>query len=131
MSAFSNYLEAKIVDFWLRSTTQTPPSGVYLALFQDNPGEDAGGTETGYTNYARQEAVWTPLDSNGQTKNDAAITFPANGNASSDVTISHAAIFDAATTGNMLLYGPLASPKTLAPGDVLSFAANALTLTID
>lgn len=132
MSAFSNYLETKIVDFWLRSTTQTPPSDVYLALFENDPGEEGTGTETAYTNYARQISIWTPLSvATGQTKNDAAITFPANGNSSSEVTISHAAILDSATGGNMLLYGPLASPKTLAVGDVLSFAANALTLTID
>lgn len=132
MSAFSNYLENKIVDFWLRSTPQSPPSTVYLALFETNPGEDASGTETSYTNYARQAAVWTPLDSNGQTKNNTTITFPANGNAASSANITHAAVFDSVGPGgNMLLYGPLASAKSLAPGDVLSFAASALTLTID
>lgn len=141
MSALSNYLETKIVDFWLRAGTATAPATVYLALFESDPGEDATGTETGYTNYARQAAVWTALDINGQTKNDTNITFPANGNASSSVTITHAAVFDASRTasqvaagtnlGNMLLKGPLASSKNLAPGDVLSFAQSALTLTLD
>ena len=131
MSAFSNYLEEKIVEHFLRNTSVGSPTSVYLALIESDPGEDASGTETSYTNYARQVSTWTALDANGQTKNASALTFPANGNASASVTITHAALFDAATVGNMLLKGPLANPKTLAVGDVLSFAANALTLTLD
>lgn len=138
MSALSNYLEEKIVDVFLRAQPITPPATVYLALFESDPGEAGDqANETAYTNYSRQAAVWTAIDANGQTKNNTNITFTANGNASASVTITHAAIFTAtrnapeAAAGNMLLKGALASPKTLAPGDVLSFAANALTLTLD
>ena len=131
MSAFSNWLEGKIVDFWLRGTAMTPPATVYLALFESDPGENDAGVETAYTNYTRQSTAWTAIDANGQTKNNSTVTFQPNGNAAASVTITHAAVYDSATGGNMLLYGPLAAPKSLAPGDVLSFAANALTLTLD
>lgn len=131
MGAFSNYMEEKIVEHFLRNNAVASPTTVYLALFESDPGEATGGTETAYTNYARQASTWTALDGAGQTKNTGVITFPANGNASASVTITHAAIYDAATTGNRLLYGPLASSKTLAVGDVISFATNALTLTLD
>ena len=131
MGAFSDYLEDKIVEHFLRNNAVASPVTVYLALFQSDPGEAAGGTETAYTNYARQASTWTAKDASGQTKNSATITFPANGNASASVAITHAAIYDAAVGGNRLLYGPLAATKTLEVGDVLSFAANALTLTID
>lgn len=131
MSALSNYLEDRIVEHFLRNSAVASPTTVYLALYESDPGEDASGTETSYTNYARQDTAWTALDSNGQTKNSASVSFDPNGNSSASVTISHAAIFDSATGGNCLLYGPLATSKTLAPGDVLSFAANALTLTLD
>lgn len=131
MSAFSNYLEERIVEHFLRNNTVASPTTIYLALFETDPGEDASGTETSYTSYARQTSTWTALDGSGQTKNVSSVTFPANGNASASATVTHAAIFDAATLGNCLLYGPLASSKTLAVGDVLSFAANALTLTLD
>lgn len=132
MSAFSNYLEEQIINHWLLNVPASSPTAVYLALFTEDPAENASGAEATYVNYARQQASWTNYDvANGQTKNSAAITFPANGNSTADVTVTHAAIFDALTTGNMLLYGPLASPKTLAVGDVLSFAASALTLTVD
>lgn len=138
MSALTNHLEGRIVDHFLRSGNVASPASVHLALFTSDPGEDpifTGGVftaEASYTGYVRQTAVWSPLDANGQTKNTTTLTFPANGNVSASVTITHAAIMDApGPGGNPLLYGPLASPKTLAPGDVLSFAVNALTLTLD
>ena len=131
MSAFSDYMEEKIVEHFLRANAVSAPTTVYLALFEADPGEDALGLEASYVNYVRMASTWTALDASGQTKNAGALAFPTNGNASAAVTITHAAIFDASTTGNALLYGPLANPKTLAVGDVLSFATNALTLTLD
>lgn len=131
MSALSNYLEERIVEHFLRNNAVSSPATVYLALFESDPNEDASGTETSYANYARQATAWTAMDAQGQTKNSGAIAFPANGNASASVTATHAALFDAASGGNMLLHGPLSSPKTLAVGDVLSFQANALALTLD
>ena len=131
MGAFSNYMEEKIVEHFLRNNAITPPSTVYVALFESDPGEATGGSETSFTGYARQSSSWTALDANGQTKNSAALTFPANGNASASVTITHIALYDAASAGNKLMYAQLSAPKTLSPGDVLSFAANAIVFGLD
>ena len=131
MGAFSNYLEEKIVEHFLRNNAISPPATVYVGLFESDPGEAAAGTETAFTGYARQSSAWTALDVNGQTKNTGALTFPANGNASASVTITHIALFDAATAGNRLFYASLSSSKTLSPGDVLSFAANAIVFGLD
>jgi len=131
MGAFSNYLEEKIVEHFLRNNSITPPATVYVALFESDPGEATAGTETSYSGYARQPAAWTALDVNGQTKNTGALTFPANGNASASVTITHLVLLDAATAGNRLFYAQLSAPKTLSPGDVLSFASNAIVFGID
>lgn len=131
MGAFSNYLEEKIVEHFLRNNSITPPATVYVGLFESDPGEATSGTETAYTGYARQSSAWTALDVNGHTKNTGALTFPANGNASTSVTITHLALFDAASSGNRLFYAALSSPKTLSPGDVLSFAANAIVFGLD
>lgn len=131
MGALANYLEEKIVEHFLRNNPTTPPATVYLALFESDPGEAAGGTETAFTGYARQASTWTALDGNGQTKNSGTIAFPANGNASASVTITHICLFDAATNGNRLLYAAMTAPKTLSPGDVLTFAANALVWGLD
>jgi hypothetical protein len=131
MGAFSNYLEEKIVEHFLRNNAVTPPATVYMALFESDPGEASGGTETAYAGYLRKASAWTALDSNGQTKNSALITFDANGNPVASVTITHIALYDAAVAGNRLFYAALSSSKTLAPGDVLSFAANAVVFGLD
>ena len=131
MGAFSNYMEEKIVEHFLRNNPVTPPAKVYVALFESDPGEALDGKEASYVGYARQECAWTALDANGQTKSVNAMTFPANGNTTASVTITHIAMFDAATAGNRLLYSQLTAPKTLSPGDVLSFAANAIIFGVN
>ena len=95
MGAFSNYMEEKIVEHFLRGNAISPPAGVFVGLFESDPGEASGGTETGFTGYARQAASWTALDASGQTKNVGALTFPANGNPAASVTVTHIALFDA------------------------------------
>jgi hypothetical protein len=47
------------------------------------------------------------------------------------VIVTHVGIYDAPTGGNLLYYSNLASAKTLAPNDVLSFAPGAITITLD
>ena len=129
MSAFSNYLEEKIVQHWLQGSSQTSPSLVYLALFTGDPLEDGTGPETTYTGYARQLSSWSNFSA-GQTKNSNVITFPPNGQVGS-VVLTHGGVFDALANGNLLIKGLLATPKTLAQNDVLSFAINALALGLD
>lgn len=131
MGAFADYLEGKIVEHFLRNNSVTPPATVYVGLFESDPGEAAGGTETSYTGYARQSAAWTAIDASGDTKNSGVLTFPANGNASASVTITHIVLFDALTAGNRLFHTVMTSSKTLAVGDVLSFAANAVVFNLD
>lgn len=127
MGAFSTYLQQKVVEQFLRNNPTTPPANIYVALYETAPGAGAvGGAETAYTNYVRETAVWTATNASGQTSNTATLTYPANGNAANSVTINAIVLFDAATGGNALFWAPLSTPKTLSPGDVLSFAAGAL-----
>lgn len=127
MGAFSTYLQQKVVEQFLRNNPTTPPVNVYAALYETAPAAGAvGGAETAYTNYTRQTVAWTATNGNGQTSNTATVTYAANGNPANSVTINAIVLFDAATGGNALLWAPLSTPKTLSPGDVLSFAAGAL-----
>jgi len=134
--ALSNYAEEKIAHVLLRGVAFTSPGEVFLALFTSDPGEAGAGSETSYTNYTRVScgnvpaSAFTAIDANGMTQNANTVVFPAVGGVSS-VTISHWALFDAATLGNMLLYGPLTASKTLDPTDVPSFPTNALKITFD
>ena len=65
----------------------------------------------------------------GLTSNAADITFPT---ATADWgTVTHIAIMDAATLGNMIMHSPLDASKTIAAGDTFKINATELVCTID
>lgn len=117
MAALSDYLEAALLNEVLRNVGYTPPATVYLALFTSATTDAGGGTEVTGGSYARQ-AVTFSAPSGGATENSGAITFtnlPA-------AAITHAALMDALTAGNMLFHGALNTPRTVGAGDSLTFA---------
>jgi hypothetical protein len=122
----TNYLENKLIDHFLGTTSYTMPADVYVALFTVTPGEAAGGTEVTGGSYARQIATFTAAAS-GATSNDTNIDFTGMP-AATTVAIG---IFDASTSGNMLLYGSLTVNKTTDAGDTLRIATGDLDISID
>ena len=122
----TNYLESKLIDHFLGTTTYTKPSAVYVGLFTVTPGEAAGGTEVTGGSYARQAATFGAASS-GATTNNANIDFTGMP-AATTVAIG---IFDASTSGNMLLYGALTTNKTTDAGDTLRIATGSLSVSID
>jgi hypothetical protein len=122
----TNYLESKLIDHFLGTTTYTKPSAVYVGLFTVTPGEAGGGTEVTGGSYARQAATFGAASS-GATTNSANIDF-AGMPAATTVAIG---IFDAITSGNMLLYGGLTTNKTTDAGDTLRIATGSLSVSID
>ena len=67
----------------------------------------------------------------GQSANGSAITFPtATANwATSPAMVWGFGIYDAATAGNLIDWGPLGAPQYVLTGATLSFAAGVLTVT--
>lgn len=125
----TNYAENKILDHMLGVTSFTMPT-THLALFTAAPGEAGGGTEVSGGSYARV-ALSGKLGaaSGGVTTNTSAIDFPT---ATADWgTVTHAAVFDASTSGNMLTYGALTASRIVYSGDALSLAIGAFTVTED
>jgi hypothetical protein len=122
----TNYLEDKLIDHFLGTTSYTMPADVYVALFTVAPSDAAGGTEVTGGSYARQIATFTAASS-GATSNDSNIDFTGMP-AATTVAIG---IFDALTTGNMLLYGTLTTNKTTDAGDTLRIATGDLDISID
>lgn len=124
--AKSNYLENKILDHVLGNTPFTQPASLYVALFTSDPGEAGGGTEVTGGGYARQ-----PIDFNaasgGSATSDGQVDF-SNMPAS---TVTHMAIYDASTSGNLLYYGVLGSPKTIEAGNTATLADDDLTISED
>lgn len=126
MSEMSNYLENALVDHVFRNSALSSPTTVYLALFTDDPAEDASGTEVSTGAYAR-EAVAFAAPADGVSTNSGVITFTtATANWG---TITHFAIFDAVTTGNMLVYSPLDTSKAVNTDDTAEFAAGNISIT--
>ncbi|MCX6559848.1 MAG: hypothetical protein NTZ26_04975 [Candidatus Aminicenantes bacterium] len=131
MGSFANYAENKILDHIVGKTSFTLPTA-YLALSTADPTDAGTGlAEPSGNNYSRKQtaaADWNAASS-GSIANANDLSFPeASG---SWGTITHFAIFDAASGGNMLAHGSLTASKAVGAGDVLKFAAGNLTLTLD
>ena len=127
--SFSNFLETELLDHVFTNTAYTAPSTLYLSLHTANPDEDASGTEvsTSGTAYVRQEVTFTVSGNTATT--DAAVEFPtATDNFG---TVSHVAVWDAESSGNMLAYAALTTSKTIETGDVLRLPAGDLDITLD
>lgn len=127
--SFSNTYETHVLNYLLTSTSVTRPTAWYLALFTSNPAEDASGTEVSTTGtaYARQAATFTV--SGNSASNTSEIEFPTA--TASFGTVTHAAVFDASTGGNMIAYAALATSKTIDTGDVMRVPASDFDITLD
>ena len=126
MSAFSNYLENKVLLHVFGGTAYTAPATLYLALYTVAPSDTGGGTEVSGTSYARQTIAFTVTDDTAS--NTSAVEFPTAG--SSWGTVVAVGIFDNLTSGNLLAYGNLTASKTIASGDVFRVPAGDLDITL-
>ncbi len=127
MSAFSNYLENKILLHVLSNTAYTSPATVYLGLHTADPTDAGSGTEVSGGSYARQSFASTI--SGNAASNTSAIEFPtATG---SWGTVGWVAVWDNLTGGNLLFHGALTASKTIASGDVFRVPAGDLDITLD
>ena len=135
ISGGSNYLMDNILNTTLRGVAFPLPAAIYVALFKTNPGADGSGTEVNTTEwpaYARKDAAlgaaistgWTaPADGTGgrkQSTNAKQLLYAANNGASS-VAVSHWALYDAITSGNILIPDDLDTSKTVEVGDEFGF----------
>lgn len=127
--SLTNFGEAAALDAILTTTNK------WIGLFTAAPGEAGGGTEVTGGSYARTAATWAAaVQGAPSTKNPSgAVTFPA---ATADwaagaTQVTHFAVFDAATVGNMIWYGTLTVARNILNGDTPSFAASALTFQMD
>jgi hypothetical protein len=132
MSAISNYLETAILNVTLRGVAFAAPANVYVALYTADPTDAGGAGEVSGGSYART-AVSTgagfTAPASGATQNVADIVAPAATGVWGVIT--HVAIFDALTVGNLLYHGPLVTPKTVNPGDTFRFPAGTLIVSLN
>lgn len=142
MAAMSNYLENKLVDAIFRAQAFTFPTTVYVALYTADPTDAGGAGEVSGGGYARKDVAcslttWKSTQnddvastgSTGNTKNSADIVFAAP--TANWGSITHFAICDALTAGNILFHGALGTAKTVNNGDPApKFTAASLSITL-
>jgi len=128
MSAMSDYLENKVLDHILATTSYTAPATVYVGLSTGAFGDDNSGTELAGSGYGRVAASFGAASS-GTASNDAAIEFSAA--TGSWGTVSHFGLFDASTSGNLLIHGALTSNKVIETGDILKVAIGDMDISAD
>lgn len=138
----TNYLRNKIVDWFHRGVSYTPPATTYVRLVTTTPTAAAAGTEVAFTGYAAQAiaqstTAWAATNADasttnpssgtgGTTSNNAIVNFGTAGSAGS-AAVTHWELWDAATGGNRLMWGEIVdgtgtpAPRTIASGDPVSF----------
>jgi len=130
--AFSDFLEDKLLKHAFTNTAYTPATTLYVGLFTAAPSDTGGGTEisTSGTGYARQTATFAVSGTSPTEANiSSAIDFPT---ALADWgTVTHLAVFDASTSGNMLAFSAATTSKTVATGDILRIPSGSLAIRLD
>ena len=135
MGSFSNFLEDEVLDHVFGKAAYTAPTTLYVGLWTTTLSDASTGATSGEPtggSYARKSVAnnltnW-PASSGGAKANGTAITFvTATGPWG---TVTHFAILDAATNGNILGWAQLTASKVIGNGDTASFAIGDLDITL-
>ena len=125
--ANSDYLEELVMNWLGGAAMPAAPTTVYLALSTADPLDDGSGlAEPVGGGYARQAVTFGAVSQVGgraQHTNSAQIDFTAT---AAWGLITHAALFDAVSGGNMLKHNSIDTPRNIGSGDTFSVLTGAL-----
>ena len=136
--SFSTYLEKKLLDSCFGATAFTPAATLYFAAFTVSPTPAGGGTEVTGLGYARvpvtNNTATFPAATGGapSTKTNGAsiIMAAATGLWSSGANVVSWGLFDAATGGNLYVFGDLTPQQPILLGNILSLAAGVIQINL-
>lgn len=147
MGSFSDFLEARLLNHVWGNTAMTVSGTLYVGLATASitdattgitvtePPTTSGGNPTAYARVSvtNNTTNWPNATGTSPTtkQNGTAINFPqstTNWGTCTDFFIGDGA---AVSTGAILGWGTLTTPKTISSGDSASFAINAITITLD
>ncbi len=128
MAELSTYMEDRIVNF-MRNVAITGQAAVYVALFTADDGLEAGTitSEVSGGSYAR-ELAGLSASSDGVTSNASDITFTTA--TASWGTITHVALMDAVSGGNVIMHSAFDVSKPVGDGDAYKINAGDLDVVI-
>lgn len=132
--SFTDYLENEVLDHILGGADFVRPASVYIALSTTTPAENGSGfTEPAVGAYARvavtNNATEWPAASSGSKANANAVQFPT---ATADWgLITHYGIYDAASSGNLLMVGEMSPAQQVYDGDIPVIRAGDIVVNLD
>ncbi len=139
MDAFSNYYENKIINHLLRNEAFSPPSAIYIALFTGNAAAalEANNptTEVSFSGTAYQrKAITLSAASNGTSANASliewAVTTAGWGTVTYLALVDHPTNTNWGTNVNVLMWGALATPKSVLIDEILRIPQSSITVTV-
>lgn len=128
--SFSDYAEAAVLDHVFGKATFSQPT-LYLAVSTADPTDAGTGAAepvgNAYARIATSPTDWTRTGS--VMENATLLGFPeATG---SWGTLTHFAMYDAPTGGNMIAHAALGTPKAITTSETLRFPIGNITFTLD
>lgn len=134
----STYLGNALLNLFLRGVALSPPTRVYVSLHTADPGLTGVNEVTlaAWPAYTRRDAAVGGAVGTGfsaaagkQSWNALDLLWAAN-NGAAPVTVTHFALWDAATGGNCLFADVLSASKTYQPSDEGVLHAGALSVSV-
>jgi len=131
-SGLGNYVINEIIDHIFLTADYVSETNLFVALLTSTPdAADAGSSLPGEVSggsYARVTCDTWDVAASQATENSQTVTF-AQATAVWG-TVTHFAVMTGITTGDMIGWGVLDSPRTISTGDTASFATGDLDVTI-
>jgi len=123
MADLSTHAANRFLTWMMTGNAVTRPSSIHAAAFTSPSAEVSG------NGYARQTLTFSNGTNRG-TSNTSTATFTASGGNWGNIT--HIGLFDAASGGNLLWQGPVASgSKLIENGDELVIQAGSVTISVN
>ena len=134
MSQATDHMESLVLTGLLNGTSITLSNAKpYIGLLTSAPTDSGGGTELSGGAYSRVQVGsagqgdFNVVD--GSATNDAEFKWE---DATSDWgNVTHIAVYDSSTAGNMLIYGTLNSPVNVTNGDIFKIPSAGFTINMD
>lgn len=115
-----------ILNKVLRNTDWVHPTAHFLSIHTADPGDSGANEFTGYDGDRKALTFGAPVAKKSETTDSQEFV-----NFASEQTITHIGIWDAATAGNFIWGGALASSKLVPVGETLRFQAGEVDADID
>lgn len=132
MAGFTDTYEKAILDLIFNAALGA--TTLYLALSTTTPTDAAANfTEPSGNNYSRvatTSADWNAASGTAPAVKTNSGTKTFNQASGSWGTVTYFGLYDASTSGNLILFGALTASKSIGNGDTASFPASSITLQL-